>query len=39
VALTVRVWTALGWLIQLALLLMWGGVLREPRRGERPQPG
>jgi MFS family permease len=39
VALTVRVWTALGWLIQLALLLMWGEVLREPRRGERPRPG
>jgi MFS family permease len=34
VALTVRAWTALGWCVQLALLLAQGRVLREPPRSE-----
>jgi MFS family permease len=34
VALTVRVWTAVGWVVQLALLLAQGRALREPARPE-----
>lgn len=34
VALTVRAWTAIGWCVQLALLLAQGRVLREPPRAE-----
>jgi MFS family permease len=34
VALTVALWTAIGWWVQLALLLTQGRALREPPRGE-----
>jgi len=39
VALTVRAWTALGWCVQLALLLAQGRVLREPQPVEPTQTG
>lgn len=39
VALTVRAWTAIGWCVQLALLLAQGRVLREPPRPEPAQMG
>jgi hypothetical protein len=34
VALTVRIWTAVGWGLQLALLLSAGKALKEPPRAE-----
>lgn len=39
VALTVRVWTAVGWCLQLALFLAQGKALKEPARTEAARVG